>query len=336
MIHRFKASLSKLNFILKRNPKIVKIKDIDLRKYIPEPFKGVFILSADFELAWAWRYAKSFKNPKEKAKKFAKISRKNIPKILDFCSEYNIPITWATIGHLLLEKCSHNEKLAHSHLRRIPHHENKYWKFNTGDWFEDDPGNNWHVTPEWYAPDLVREIMNSSIRHEIACHTFSHIDCQDGICPPEVFKDEINECLKAAKKWGIELKSFVYPGNLVGNLGLLRDLGFTSYRTDFSNLLSFPRKDEYGLWEMPSTAELAYRKEWSLDYHIWRYKKIVDRAINYGRICSFWFHPSCDERVIDLIFPYFFEYISNLNNKGLLLVTTISDYIDYVEKNEQK
>ena len=332
---RFRAYLSKLNFILKRNPKVIKCKDIRASKYIPEPYRAVFILSADFELAWAWRYAKTLENPREQAKNLAGISRRNIPKILELCNKYNIPITWATVGHLLLEKCNKNGKLAHSHLRRLPYHENRYWRFNKGDWFQDDPANNCHASPEWYAPDLVREIMSTSVRHEIACHTFSHIDCRDGICPPEVFEDEINECLKIAKEWGIEMKSFVHPGDTIGNLKLLRDLGFTSYRINYGNVLSFPRKDKYGLWELQGTAELAYRKEWSIDYHIWRYKKIVDRAIRYSRLCHFWFHPSCDERVIDLIFPYFFEYINSLNNKGLLLITTTGDYIDYIEKNEQ-
>lgn len=334
MRSKVKALLSKINFRLNRNPKVVKFNSIRPSKYIPEPFKAVFILSADFELAWAWRYVKTVENPKEQAENLARISRRNIPKILELCNKYNIPVTWATVGHLLLEQCSKNRTLAHSYLRRLPYHENRCWRFNKGDWFEDDPGNNWRASPEWYAPDLVREIMTTSVRHEIGCHTFSHIDCRDGICPPEVFKDEINECLKIAKEWGIEMKSFVYPGNLIGNLELLRDLGFTSYRTNYRNVLSYPMKDENGLWELPSTVELAYRKEWSVDYHIWRYKKIVERAMNYGRICNFWFHPSCDERVIDLIFPYLFEYINNLSNKGLLLISTTSDYIDYIEKNE--
>lgn len=334
MTNGFRASLSKLNFILKRNPKIVRNKDVDSSRYIPDPYKAVFIFSADFELAWAWRYAKAFHNSKEEAINLARISRKNIPKILELCHDYNIPITCATVGHLFLKRCSKDGNLAHSHLRRLPYHENKYWRFNKGDWFEDDPCTDSNASPEWYAPDLIRNILGAKTKHEIACHTFSHIDCRDGICSPEVFEDEVKEWVRIAKEWGIEIKSFVYPGNMIGNLKVLRDLGFTSYRTNCGNVLSFPKKDKYGLWKLPGSAELAYRKEWSVDYHIRRYKTIVDRAIKYRRLCHFWFHPSCDEKFINLIFPPFLEYIDYMRNQNLLFITTTKNYIDYLDQNK--
>lgn len=335
MRRKIKAILSKVNFSLNRNPKVVKYSDIDTSKYIPEPYRAVFILSADFELAWAWRYAKAFRNPKEEALNLARVSRRNIPRILEVCDEYNIPITWAIVGHLLLEKCSKDGRLAHSHLRRLPYHENKYWRFDRGDWLEDDPGTDGKASPEWYAPDLIRMILSSKTKHEIACHTFSHIDCSEGICPPEIFEDEIKEWVRIAKEWGIEMKHFVYPGDTIGNLKLLRDLGSTSYRNNCGNVLSFPSKDKYGLWKLPGTAELAYRKEWSVDYHIRRYKTIVDRAIKYRRLCHFWFHPSCNEKMVDLILPNFLEYLKYLENRGLLLITTTSDYIDYLERKNE-
>ena len=202
----------------------------------------------------------------------------NIPKILDLCDKYNIPITWATVGHLFLEKCKRENGLPHSNIKRLPYFENKYWKFDNGDWFQNDPCSNWKDAPEWYAPDLIKDILSRKVNHEIGCHTFSHIDCRDEVCSSEVFESEMLACIKLAKKYGIELKSFVHPGHTIGNLDSLVKLGFTSFRTDYRNLLGYPKKHKNGLWEFEQTAEFVYRPEWSIKYHIYRYKKIIDRS----------------------------------------------------------
>ena len=323
-----KALLSKVNFSLNRNPKLVKYKNVDPSSYIPKPYKAVIILSADFELAWAWRYAKAFQNPKKEAIERAKIARNNMPKILELCDKYNIPITWATVGHLFLENCSKNGHLAHSQLMRLSYHENQYWRYDKGDWFDDDPCTSWATSPEWYAPDLIKMILNSKVQHEIACHTFSHIDCRDEVCPPGTFMKEIKECQKCAQKYGIKLETFVHPGHTIGNLDTLRNLGFTSFRTDYENILGYPENHLNGLWEFKSTMDLTFRKEWSLDYNIFRYKAIVKRALKYNRVCYFRFHPSMDRIFVDKILPVIFEFIDSKRNE--VLVITTKDYINHI------
>ena len=50
-----------------------------------------------------------------------------------------------------------------------------------GDWFDADPGSeragesDW---PNWYGPDMIRSILDRRVRHEVGCHTFSHVDTQ--------------------------------------------------------------------------------------------------------------------------------------------------------------
>ena len=51
-----KAGLSKLSFYINKKPK-VKFDNYAGQKF-PQNQKGGMIISADFELAWAWRYAK--------------------------------------------------------------------------------------------------------------------------------------------------------------------------------------------------------------------------------------------------------------------------------------
>mgnify|MGYP003622244240 CR=1 FL=1 len=113
-----KAALSKLKFSAGFSPEIET--DSDFRKYIPEPYKSVLLISADFELAWAWRYSKNKGNAKSAIEK-AVSERKNLPKILSVCDDYNIPVTWATVGHLFLESCQKTNHIPHTDLPRPSH-----------------------------------------------------------------------------------------------------------------------------------------------------------------------------------------------------------------------
>jgi peptidoglycan/xylan/chitin deacetylase (PgdA/CDA1 family) len=330
VMEKGRSWLRKMSFELGKNPKVPMDKDYEPSSYIPEPYKAVLVISADFELAWAWRYAKGFMNPYTEAIGHARTARHNIPKILKLCEEYRLPITWATVGHLFLYSCSKEGHWAHADIQRIPYHENEYWKYDRGDWFDDDPCTDLHTSPEWYAPDLVKLILESKIKHEIACHTFSHIDCRDTVCDPRILKHEVQFCRDSAAKYGIELKTFVHPGHTIGNLQTLHELGFRSYRTDYANILGYPQKHDSGLWELQSTMEFVYKKEWSLDYHVYRYKEIINRALSHERVCVFWFHPSISDYFVDHIMPHLFSYL-NAKRKSIW-VTTMEDYVAWLNR----
>jgi len=257
-------------------------------------------------------------------------TRENVPKILNLCEIYDIPITWATVGHLFLSNCKRVNKIAHPEILRLPYFENLYWKYSLGDWFDSDPCTNYIEDPPWYAPDLVKMINENSIKHEIGCHTFSHIDCRDEICSKDVFESEILKCKELAKEFGIELKSFVHPGFTIGHLEDIEKLGFTSFRTNYANELTYPKKHFSKLWEFRNTMEFCWRKEWSINYHIKRYKTIIDRAIQYNKICVFWFHPSLETNFVDYVLP---EILAYLNYKSQeIKCLTHSDYADWLNE----
>jgi len=327
-----KPLLSKINFAFGRNPEIEQRKN--WRSFIPEPYMAVVLISADFELAWAWQYAKNSQNPLRNALIKARQERENMPKIISLCEQYNIPITWATVGHLFLEYCKRNNDIAHPELPRLNHFENAFWRFHGMDWFENDPCTDYQSDPEWYCPDLIRLVLDSSVKHEIGCHTFSHIDCRDEVCKPELLKAELRRCKQEAERLGIEIKSFVHPGHTIGNLDTIVSEGFTNFRTDYRNVLGYPKKHKNGLWQFEQTAEFVYRKGWSVEYHIYRYKEILKRAIKSNSLCVFWFHPSFDEKMLNEIIPQVFDFINS--NSNTLWVTTHKAYIDYLEiKNAQ-
>ncbi len=324
--NKVKAILSKINFWLNRNPVVESC--TDPRKFIPSKYQAVLTITADFELAWAWRYSKSTKDAYTLAIEKAEFERENIPKILELCESYNIPITWAAAGHLFLKDCNKLNGKAHPEIPAVKNYEGQFWDFQGNDWFEYDPCSNYKEAPEWYAPDLIEKIINSKVKHEIGCHTFSHIDCRDEVCPPELFEAEINECKKAAAKFGIELKSFVHPGHSIGNLNKLAESGFTSFQSDPGNILGYPVKHKNNLWELKRTYEFVYRKGWSDKYHIYRYITIIKRAIKNNVVCNFWFHPSLPTEFISNVLPSLFEFIDS--KKDEISITTVGNYVDWL------
>ncbi|MCE1166096.1 MAG: polysaccharide deacetylase family protein [Bacteroidetes bacterium] len=319
----------KISFGLHLDPMVEKINGH--RRYIPEGKKAVLIIYADFELGWAWRYSKINGDPGRLAEIKGLNERKNVPYILDACDNYSIPVTWATVGHLFLDKCIKGGVSAHPEIKRYGYFENLFWKYESGDWFDADPCTDVKTNPAWYCPDLIKQIRAVRTEHEIGCHTFSHIDCSDENCPPDVFDSEIKECIRLASAEGIELKSFVHPAHTIGNLDGLIKNGFNSYRTDYNNILGYPEKYNGKLWHFKSTWEFVLFKEWSIRYHINRYIEILRRALMNETVCVFWFHPSMDIRFFEEVFPSVCEYINR--NREIIEVTTASGYADFLEKN---
>jgi len=319
-----------LSFAFKRNP-VISDSLNDYRRFVPEPYKGVVIISADFELAWAWRFSKSKNNPVASGLVLAKQERDNTPKIISLCEEFNIPVTWATVGHLFLESCNKSDSRVHNDLKRVPYFENQWWKYDSGDWFDADPCSNFNDSPHWYCPDLIRNILDSNVGHEVGCHTFSHIPCTDGICPPEVLEAELEMCALAAEPFGLHLESFVFPGHTMGNYATIRKMGYSSVRTNYINILGYPKLDENGLWWHETTMELNLNPGWPLWYNIYRYRKIINLTINNKAVCNLWFHPSMHPDNLTQLFPEVFK-ILNLN-RDILWITTMKEYTKWLNSN---
>jgi hypothetical protein len=74
--------------------------------------------------------------------------------------------------------------------------------------------------------------------------------------------------------------------------------------------------------------EFTYRPEWSIKYHVNRYKTIVDRAIETNTVCTFWFHPSFPSVFVKEILPELLGHISKRRNE--ILACTVGEYIDFL------
>jgi peptidoglycan/xylan/chitin deacetylase (PgdA/CDA1 family) len=279
-------------------------------------------------MAWAWRYSKTGSDYLKKGQ----TERENFPKIIRLLEKYNIPITFSTVGHLFLDKC---DKVDHNWMRRIPHFDD-HWKFTVGDWYDHDPHSNYEEAPEWYAPDLIRMIIDSKVNHEIGTHTFSHIDFSYKNCPAGVAEDEIKACKMAADPYDVTLKSMVFPGGTWGNIEVLKTHGIQIYRKNVEHDLAYPWRDEHGLLVTNSSGALEYNPDygWSARYFIKRLKKFIDKAIKTNTIAHLWFHPSLDPFILKNIFPAFLEYAVERREASDLWIGTMGEIAEYINKNK--
>lgn len=298
----------------------------------PEGRRAALIFSADFELAWAWRYAASGSGSPDV---IGLRGRRNVPTVLDVFGRYNVPITWAAVGHLCLASCHRRGGRPHPEMRRIPYFVNHVWSFQTGDWYDHDPCTSAENAPAWYAPDLVAAILDSDAGHELGCHTFSHIDFTDVRCPDGVALDEIRACRDAFASFGVVPRSMVFPGGTHGHYALLAQEGFTCVRRQIREgvELFYPVRHESGLWVLPSSAPLdSQGMGWDACYVVRRLRKYIDRAIEHGLVCHLWFHPSLlDESIMEEVLPDLLAYASRKRDSGELWLATMRQVADYCE-----
>lgn len=162
---------------------------------------GAMVISLDFELLWGVRDLYSEDDPY-----MIRVinERKVVPRILDLFEEYNIAATWAVVGMMMAQGRSELRRFApkvkpcYTDEKLYPYDE----PVGEGEW--DDPLH--------YAHQLVREIQGRK-RQEIATHTFSHYYCLEEGQNREAFTADLDSALSIANKYGIQIRSIVFPRN---------------------------------------------------------------------------------------------------------------------------
>lgn len=294
-----------------------------VNKKVKSPFnKGIVVLSADFEMAWAFRFSKRKRNLAEET---GLQERNNVPGLLSLFEKYRIPVTWATVGHLMLDSCQRgSDGLPHQEMPRPPYFENKNWLFEQGDWYDADPCTDYKSSPAWYAPDLVAQITGSEVHHEIGCHTFSHIDCTDKNCPSGLLEAELKMCIDIAREKGIQLKSMVFPGGTLGNFSMLQTLGFTNYRKSLKYHIDLPVIDQFGLVQIPSSFNLEKPKDnWSANFCIRIATAFVKKAAKHNLVAHLWFHPSMSTWYLENVLPGVLGFLRKMEDENKIEVLTM-------------
>jgi len=279
---------------------------------------GSVVISIDAELGWGHHDRSD--PPADRVEN----ARRGWIRLLHLLDEYEVPATWAVVGHLFLDNCDG------THADH-PSEE---------DWFGRER-REWRLRPELrFGYGLVDAVRESPVAHEIGSHSFSHVEFGD--VSRELARAELAASVDAANERDVELDSFVYPRHRIGHLDLLSEYGFTCYRglcpdrassipfglpvrkaartflPDLSPPLVKPELDERGLVDIPASmylfgAEGPFR---TVAETLWRdpmtgmARKGIDAAAESdGEVFHLWLHPNDitsvdDARRIEAILQY--------------------------------
>jgi len=297
----------------------------------------IFIISLDTELIWGYvrypqdRAVKLLSNDKSKG-------RGSIDVLLQLFDKYNIPATWAMVGHLFLDHCENEEGVPHSNMPRFKEN-----------WYSCDPCTDIHQNPLYYGTDIVEKILSSSIEHEIGYHTFSHVPLSE--CTDEVAKAEVERGVELANELGLTLNSFVFPENKIGHIDILRDYGFKIYRGQnrpekninqsrltwlktfaVSRIIAPPVEPilRGGIWEIPTSMyfydsqflfTITLRAKWGL-YQAIRQRKVFHIYLHPENLLM---QPSLANKL-----DSFLAFVAKRRDRGILKVLTMGGLASYL------
>jgi len=320
--------------------------------------RPTFVLSLDKELIWG-----SFDHISE-----ADFARQNpdsrgiVRELLALFDRYEISATWAVVGHLFLSSCARgSDGRAHPEIAR-PHH-----AWHARDWFADDPCTDRTRSPLWYGDDLVEMILGARVRHEIGCHSFSHTVYGDPGCSAEVANADLAACVNAARRWGLTLRSFVFPRNQEGHHALLLKHGFSAFRgldpTWYRGLpgkaqrlahfadqaaavpppVTTPRERLPGLWNIPGSLLYLHRgglrRAIPIAVRVAKARAGISRAIRERSLFHFWFHPfnmQVDRRAMFEGLEAILAEVVSQRTRGALDVQTMGGLADEMARTRSR
>ena len=238
------------------------------------------------------------------------------------------------VGHLFLRQDEGKKFIS----RELP-------QFKYG-WIDWDFYSHVCNTPLYSAPDVVDRILSSPVAHEIGLHSFFHTPFSQ--CSREVARLEVELGVNLAREHGIMLQSFVFPGNKVGHLDILKEQGIKVYcggvprpYKDTSFLLV--RKSagamvklkpppvlpmwKDGIWEIPGS--MSFDSQLMRLTVLSRAKGGLERAIRDNKVFHVWLHPwslllskSLAQDLEKLL-----TFVADKRDEGNLQVMTLEDFI---------
>jgi peptidoglycan/xylan/chitin deacetylase (PgdA/CDA1 family) len=168
--------------------------------------------------------------------------------------------------------------------------------------------------------DAYESILDSSVQQEIGVHTYSHIYADE--TPEEEYQSDIEKCIQVL---GVSSRptTFVFPKNREGHFGLLRRMGFKSYR-GARRVIGAPVENE-GLWNV---RPVYYVDQKSLKA-AGLIRRFIDVCVARSAVFHLWTHPwslaidgEVDRMASELMDPVF-DYLEEKSNSGLLSFTTM-------------
>ncbi|WP_253741739.1 polysaccharide deacetylase family protein [Halorientalis sp. IM1011] len=293
------------------------------------------MISIDAELAWGFHDQPD--RPTERIER----ARSAWVRLLGYLDRFEVPATWAVVGHLFLDECDgrHGNHPAPT------------------EWFARDPGGTEVSHRRWYGSALIDHIRSAGVDHEIGCHSFSHVIFDPGQIGTDVAAAEFETCVEIAATHDISLRSFVYPRNVVGFRAQLAEHGFRCYRTrtpsrwyddaplyPLAKLAGYtvgdappvvtPRVDEHGLVELPASLDLFSLEtpvtsalELIAEDPVVRQAKLgIDAAADTDGVFHLWLHPNNLTRAADFErLRAVLSHVARRRRDGAITVATMDE-----------
>lgn len=169
-------------------------------------------------------------------------------------------------------------------------------------------------------PRSYQSILDSPVKQEIGVHTYSHIYADE--CTEAVYQEDIERCISVL---GLPSRprTFVFPKNREGHFGLLKRLGFTSYRGALRAIGS-PVGHE-GLWNIRPVYYVDQKSLHASDL----IRRFIDACIARSAVFHLWTHPWClaidgkTEAMTSEALEPVFSYLEQQARTGSLSLTTM-------------
>lgn len=296
---------------------------------------GTVVISVDAELGWGLHDLDS--PPRERIEG----ARLGWNRLVDLFDEFDLPATWAVVGHLLLDGC---DGVHADHP-------------TPAGWFARER-DSWRARPDLrFGPDLVRRVVDADATHELACHSFSHVPFDDPRTTEALARAELDASIEAASVHGLAFDSFVFPRNGVGHRAVLANRGFSCYRgvapvgrfaarpgarplgklaraTLAPPTLVDPRIDEFGLVDVPASlflfgfegrARSVVESVWA-DPVLREARRGIDAAVRSESVFHLWLHPNDITEARDVTrLRAVFEHLNERRAETSLTVETMGD-----------
>ena len=199
------------------------------------PLPGALVISLDFEINWGVRDQQTLA---QYGTNLLGV-RQAIPAMLALFGEYELHVTWATVGLLFFETKA--EMLA-----QLPAVRPDYADPNLSPYLVlDQVGPDEAHDPYHFGRSLINQI-RATPGQEMASHTFCHYYCLERGQTVETFRHDLQAALRVAEAQGMQLKSLVFPRNQYNAeyLTTCRELGISSYRGNEQSWIYKERSEE--------------------------------------------------------------------------------------------
>ncbi|MBR7950622.1 polysaccharide deacetylase family protein [Microvirga sp. STR05] len=197
--------------------------------------RGRFVISLDFEINWGVRDQQTLDQYGQNLLGV----RQAIPAMLALFAEYELRVTWATVGLLFFRTKA--EMLAH-----LPEVRPQYADSNLSPYLVmDQVGENETADPYHFGHSLIEQIRRTP-GQEMATHTFCHYYCLERGQTAESFRADLTAAVQVAQEQGMTLQSLVFPRNQYNAeyIAICEELGITSYRGNESSWIYKERSEE--------------------------------------------------------------------------------------------